>query len=137
MTPEAITDAKEEDLRSAGLSAAKVSYVRDLAERTRTGVLDLERVSTLADEEIYKELVAVKGIGPWTAEMFMIFALRRDDIFSPGDLGLINAMIKLYRLRKPVSKKRIEQISRKWSPYRTLASRYLWASLEAGDGTWP
>lgn len=133
-TPLKVLKAPEEKLRAAGLSASKVRYLKDLAAHVRDGRLDLAHVASLPDEEVMRELVAVKGIGPWTAEMFLMFSLRRPDVFSYGDVGLVNAMARLYRLRKPVPRARLERIARKWAPYRTLAARYLWASLgESGD----
>jgi DNA-3-methyladenine glycosylase II len=84
----------------------------------------------MADEEILKVLTKVKGIGPWTAQMFLMFTLGREDIFSHGDLGLKKGIIKIYKLKKDSTKKQIEKIISKWSPYKTYASRILWASLE-------
>lgn len=135
-TPEQLLDAPHESLRSLGLSNSKVIYLKDLALHVSDGRLDLDHVATLSDEEVVRELVAVKGIGPWTAEMFLMFSLRREDVFSYGDVGLINAMIRLYRLRKPPSKVRLQRIVNRWAPYRTLAARYLWASLSENSELW-
>lgn len=135
-TPDAVLGASVEALRAAGLSGSKVVYLKDLAAHVQDGRLDLAHVASLSDAEVMRELVAVKGIGPWTAEMFLMFSLRREDVFSYGDVGLVNAMTCLYRLRKPVSKQRLEKIVKKWVPYRTLAARYLWASLDEPDSTW-
>lgn len=134
--PAQIRDAVHEDLRGLGLSNSKAAYLKDLAAHVLDGRLDLEHVATLPDDEVMRELVAVKGIGPWTAEMFLMFSLRRPDVFSYGDVGLVNAMTRLYRLRKPVPKARLERIVRRWAPYRTLAARYLWASLGESSDTW-
>jgi len=117
-------------MRKAGLSKMKVSFMKDLAKKVLNGTVDLRRIHRWTDAEVIEHLTEVKGIGVWTAEMFLIFSLGRDDIFSYGDLGLRNAMQKIYKLRKHPSLKRAQKIALKWSPYRSLASRYLWASLE-------
>lgn len=135
-TPAKVLRAPVGKLRAAGLSASKAAYLRDLAAHVKDGRLDLAHVASLPDEEVMRELVAVKGIGPWTAEMFLMFSLRREDVFSYGDVGLVNAMARLYRLRKPASRARLERIVRKWAPYRTLAARYLWASLDESAENW-
>ncbi len=135
-TPREVLDAPDETLRSAGLSGSKVMYLKDLAARVIDGRLDLDHVATLPDDEVMRELVAVKGIGPWTAEMFLIFSLRKQDIFSYGDVGLVNAMVRLYDLKEPITKKKLEKIVVAWAPYRSLAARYLWASTDAPGGLW-
>lgn len=129
-TPEHILATKVATLRTLGLSESKARYLHDLAAHVMDGRLDLVHIATLPDEEVLRELVAVKGIGPWTAEMFLMFSLRRPDVFSFGDLGLRNAMIRAYRLREPISMERIRRITARWMPYRSLAARYLWASLD-------
>lgn len=134
-TPAQLLAAPVPELRALGLSESKARYLKDLAAHVADGRLDLVHVASLPDEEVMRELVAVKGIGPWTAEMFLMFSLRRPDVFSYGDMGLVNAMVRLYRLRKPVSRARMERIAKRWAPYRTLAARYLWASLGEAD-TW-
>lgn len=128
-TAKQILATPDQKLRDVGLSWAKVSYIKNFAEWVDSGKLDLQKIKTLPDEEIISELVRVKGIGRWTAEMVLIFYLRRPDVFSCGDLGLCTAVAKLYGVdRKDI--KRIKAISEKWSPYRSLASRYLWISLD-------
>lgn len=134
--PEQLLGASVDQLRSVGLSNSKALYLRDLAAHVADGRLDLAHVASLPDEEVMRELIAVKGIGPWTAEMFLMFSLRRPDVFSYGDVGLVNAMAWLYRMRKPVSRKRLEGIVKRWAPYRTLAARYLWASLGESGENW-
>lgn len=116
-------------MRKAGLSQAKVIFIKDLAKRIESGQLKFRHLQKKTDEEIIVSLIQVKGIGQWTAEMFLMFALARPDIFSYGDLGLRNAMQKLYKLKTHPTPKQAEKISAKWKPHRTLASRYLWASL--------
>ncbi|MFA4819765.1 MAG: DNA-3-methyladenine glycosylase 2 family protein [Candidatus Aenigmatarchaeota archaeon] len=120
----------EEEIRNIGTSWAKARYIRDLAQKVEDGTLDLKSVEKLNDAEAIEKLVQVKGIGPWTAEMFLIFTMCREDIFSHGDLGLRKAIIKHYSLRSP-DREKIEKITIKWSPYRTYACRILWKSLDA------
>ena len=117
-------------LRKVGLSGMKVEFMKDLSRKVLDGAVDFKKMKTWSDEEVIEHLVQVKGIGRWTAEMFLMFSLGREDIFSYGDLGLRNAMRKLYNLRKHPSPKQAEKISSAWKPYRSYASRYLWASLE-------
>ncbi len=119
----------DQKIRDAGMSWAKVKYIKSLSEMVENGQLDLEKVKLLADEEVIIELTRVKGIGRWTAEMVLIFYLQRPDVFSLGDLGLRTAVSKLYKVDRNNLKK-IEKISLAWKPYRSLASRYLWKSLD-------
>jgi DNA-3-methyladenine glycosylase II len=128
--PQDVLKMSSQKMRKVGLSRAKVLYVKDLAKHVRSGKLKLNVIDKLPDEEVVRELVAVKGIGQWTAEMFLIFALRRPDVFSAGDLGLQNAIKKIYKLKKHPTNKQLLKISAKWKPYRSLAARYLWASLD-------
>ncbi|KKW46375.1 MAG: hypothetical protein A3A43_00110 [Candidatus Liptonbacteria bacterium RIFCSPLOWO2_01_FULL_56_20] len=120
-------------IRRAGLSAMKVSFLKDLSRRALNKSLDLRKIGQWSDEEVVAHLVRVRGIGRWTAEMFLMFSLRRDDVFSYGDLGLRNAMKKLYGLKSHPTEAQAEKISSKWKPYRTWGSRYLWASLGEKD----
>lgn len=113
-------------LRSAGLSRMKASFLKDLAKRTLDGSLDLKNIHKMDDEAVIEHLCVVKGIGRWTAEMFLMFALARPDIFSHGDLGLKNGIKKLYKLKEHAPLSRAEKIAEKWKPYRTYAARYLW-----------
>lgn len=127
--PEQILKMKDSKLREVGLSYQKISYIKDLATKVLSKDLKLNTLSRLDNEAVINELVKVKGIGRWTAEMFLMFSLLRPDVFSSGDLGLRNAIIKLYKLKKPPTEKQLERITKKWSPHRTTASRYLWKSL--------
>jgi DNA-3-methyladenine glycosylase II len=127
-TAEAVLKVKDEKLRSIGYSRTKIVYIKDLAQKVLTKEVELENISKLKDEEIIEHLTKVKGIGVWTVEMFLIFSLAREDIFSHGDLGLKNAIKKLYNLENP-TREEIEKIISKWSPYKTYASRLLWQSL--------
>lgn len=127
--PEHILKMKDTKLREVGLSYQKISYIKDLATKVLSTDLKLNTLSRLDNEAVVAELIKVKGIGRWTAEMFLMFSLVRPDVFSAGDLGLRNAIIKLYKLKKPPTEKQLERITKKWSPHRTTASRYLWKSL--------
>lgn len=129
-TPRQVLHIDAEKVRGAGLSYAKIRYIKDLAQHVEDKKLHLHKINNMQDEEIIEHLIQVKGIGRWTAEMFLMFALRREDVFSYGDLGLRNAMQKLYKLRNHPTPKQAEKISNKWKPYRTWACRYLWKSLE-------
>lgn len=128
--PERILAFPDEELRKAGLSYQKISYIKNIAAAVKKGELDFQKLKVLDNEEAIEVLTRIKGVGRWTAEMFLMFTLEREDIFSHGDLGLKNAMQRLYGFQKHPSKKTAERISKKWSPYRTLACRYLWASLD-------
>ncbi|MDX6633668.1 MAG: DNA-3-methyladenine glycosylase [Solirubrobacterales bacterium] len=128
-TPKQVIEAEPQALRDAGLSWSKVSYFRDLAERIDDGELDLGSVVEMPDEEVIEELTRVKGIGRWTAEMFLIFHLGRPDVFSPGDLGLRRGIERAHGLDDLPEQAEAAVIAERWSPHRTLASLYLWRSL--------
>jgi DNA-3-methyladenine glycosylase II len=129
-TPAEILDADPEALRSAaGLSHAKVNYLRSLAEHVISGELELDRLDDLPDEEVTAELVAVKGVGPWSADMFLMFQLERPDVVAVGDLGIRRAIERAYGLQELPDAATVERIAEPWRPYRTLACRYLWRSL--------
>jgi DNA-3-methyladenine glycosylase II len=128
--PEDVLKMPVPKMRKAGLSKMKVSFLKDLSRAIIKGSVDFKKMRKLSDEEVIEHLTSVKGIGRWTAEMFLMFSLNREDVFSYGDLGLRNAIKKLYKLRAHPTKAQAEKISLKWKPYRTLASRYLWASLD-------
>jgi DNA-3-methyladenine glycosylase II len=125
-----ILSISHDQLRASGMSHAKARYVRNLAETIIHGDLPIYHLDSMADEEILEALTKVKGIGPWTAQMFLMFTLGREDIFSHGDLGLKKGIMKIYKFEKEPTKKQIEKIISKWSPYKTYASRILWTSLE-------
>jgi DNA-3-methyladenine glycosylase II len=127
--PVDVLKMSEAKMRSVGLSGAKTKYIKDLAKRVETGDLHFRGVETKSEEEIIEMLVKVKGIGRWTAEMFLMFSLARPDVYSHGDLGLRNAITKLYKIRGELTIKNAQKIAQKWQPHRTLACRYLWASL--------
>lgn len=128
-TPEQLLEAEETGLRAAGLSGRKVEYVRDLASHVIEGELELDRLDQLPDEEVIEEIVAVRGLGVWTAEMFLIFHLERPDVLSGGDLGIRKAIQVEYGLDEMPTPTRVVEIGERWSPHRSLASLYLWESL--------
>jgi DNA-3-methyladenine glycosylase II len=127
-TPRALLDVDEGALRKAGLSRAKVAYLRDLAERVDDGRLQLDRLPKLSDDEVSAELTAVKGIGQWSADMFLMFQLGRKDVLPVGDLGIRRAVERLYDLPKIPDAPTVLNIGEPWRPYRSLASLYLWTS---------
>jgi len=121
--------ADDEALRGAGLSGRKVEYLKDLAARVESGELDLERFADMPDDEIIAELTAVRGLGVWTAHMFLMFHLGREDVLPVGDLGIRNAAKAAYGLKGPPAPEELERIAAPWRPHRTLACLYLWESL--------
>ena len=125
----AIAAIDDTTLRSVGLSGQKVGYLRDLSARIGDGRLNLDELESLPDELVIERLTAVKGFGRWTAEMFLMFRLHRPDILPVGDLGIQNAIQRLYRLRKRPDAKRMIKMSEAWKPYRSVASWYLWQTL--------
>jgi len=133
-SPEQLLDASEEDLRACGLSGRKTEYIRDLAAHVIGGELELERLEELSDEEVIEEIVAVRGLGQWTAEMFLLFHLQRPDVLSGGDLGIRKAIQLEYGLEEMPPPKRVLEIGEPWRPHRSLASLYLWESLAAVPG---
>ena len=128
-SPEQLLEASEEDLRGCGLSGRKVEYVRDLALHVLDGELELDRLGDLSDEQATEEIVAVRGLGQWTAEMFLLFHLERPDVLSGGDLGIRKAIQIEYGLEEMPTPQRVLEIGEPWRPYRSLASLYLWESL--------
>lgn len=129
ITPGHILSLKQEDLRATGMSNSKAKFILDLGSKVFNREVDLEKLVLLENEKVITELTKIKGIGPWTAEMFLMFTLGREDVFSYGDLGLRNAIKRLYNLDNP-TKEYVGELSLKWSPYRTYACRILWGSLE-------
>lgn len=130
VTPEAVSLLEVGEMRACGFSERKVSYIKDLAEKTVAGVLDFETMPERDDQSIIDELMQVKGIGRWTAEMFLIFALKRPDVFALDDGGLRRAVCALKGLESNAPKALIEAVSEQWAPQRTCASLYLWRSLD-------
>jgi DNA-3-methyladenine glycosylase II len=130
ITPERILKLRPVRMRTLGLSTQKTSYIRDLARHTRDGLVVFNELGALADAEIIERLTQVKGIGVWTVQMFLIFALRRHDVLPVGDLGIRNAMQRAYGLDGLPKPAEMEAIATRWRPYCTVASWYLWRSLE-------
>lgn len=130
VTPEGILKLSLEQLRGVGLSKQKSAYLRDLVEKTASGLLDFSKLADLPDEEVIAHLTQVKGIGVWTAQMFLMFTLRRPDVLPTGDYGVQAAIKKHYRKRKLPKPKDMEKIARRWAPYRSIACWYLWRSLD-------
>jgi DNA-3-methyladenine glycosylase II len=128
--PAELIAADPESLRAAGLSGAKVSFLRDLARRIDDRELNLSRLAKLADEDVIAELIEIKGVGRWTAEMFLIFHLGRPDVVSTGDLGIRRAVQIAYGLDELPGPAELERIAEPWRPHRTLACLYLWRSLD-------
>ncbi|MBI5127025.1 DNA-3-methyladenine glycosylase 2 family protein [Candidatus Roizmanbacteria bacterium] len=130
ITPKGVLNTSHEKLRAVGMSNAKAKYLRYLAKAVVDKKLQLDKLDSLSDEEVKRQLTQVKGIGPWTAEMFLMFTLSRSNVFSHGDLGLRKGLKKIYGFKKDPSIKTVEKIIKKWSPYKTFGARILWKSLE-------
>lgn len=130
VTPQALERLSDADLRKVGMSKQKSSYLRDLAHKTSTGELDFERLAELPDDEVVAQLTQVKGVGLWTAQMFLMFALQRPNVMPTGDFGINSAIRKAYGMRKMPKPKRILQLSKKWHPYCSFACYYLWRSVD-------
>ncbi len=137
VTAETILRLRTQTLRNAGLSAAKVKSLKALSKAVSTGELKLEKLKKIPEDEAIAQLSAIWGIGRWTAEMFLMFALEREDVFSPGDLGLRRSIEQLYSLPKDAPIKEIEAIALKWSPHRTFASRVLWKVRDSTGARMP
>lgn len=127
--PESILSTDEKVLRACGLSHQKISYVKNIALAVQNSSVRFEKLDTMSDEDVIAELITVKGVGRWTAEMFLIFTLCREDVFSAGDLGLRNAIDRAYKTEK-IGHSAAEELAMKWSPHRSIASRVLWKSLD-------
>lgn len=130
LTPQRLAQVDDATLLSCGLSRAKLASVRDLTDRCVSRRLQLERVSRLPDAEVISRLTEVRGIGVWSAEMFLIFVMTRPDVLPVTDLGIRKGFQKIYRMRELPDRARMEKIASKWRPYRTVGSWYLWRSLE-------
>jgi DNA-3-methyladenine glycosylase II len=128
--PEGLASVTDEQLREAGYSRQKIGYLRDLCAHVLDGTLDLATIQDLSDDDVIVTLTQVKGIGRWSAEMFLMFRLHRPDVLPVGDLGIVNAIRAQYRLRKTPTPDRIRRIGEAWKPYRSVACWYLWRSLD-------
>lgn len=130
LSPSGILELSDDQMRSVGLSKQKSSYLRDMAERTRQGQLDFSKLADLSDEEVVAHLTQVKGVGVWTAQMFLMFTLRRPNVLPTGDFGVQSAIKKHYRKRRLPTPAEIKKIARPWEPYCTIACWYLWKSMD-------
>jgi len=130
LTPEGIVKLTDQQMRSVGLSKQKTSYLRDMAERAMSGRLDFTKLHEHSDDEIIQHLTQVKGVGVWTAQMFLMFTLKRPNILPTGDFGVQMAIKKHYKKRKMPKPALMEKIARPWEPYRSIACWYLWKSLD-------
>lgn len=130
LTPQGILKLSGEQMRSVGLSKQKSSYLRDMAERAASGQLDFSKLHELPDEEVIKHLTQVKGVGVWTAQMFLMFTLKRPNILPTGDFGVRMAIKKHYSKRKLPNPAQMAKIAKPWEPYRSIACWYLWKSMD-------
>ncbi len=131
ITPADIARLKARQLRSVGLSGQKASYIQDLAGKVNSGELNLRQIGRLSDERVIEQLTRVRGIGHWTAQMFLMFSLGRTDVFPHGDLGIRSAIRQAYGLDELPDRRQSEEIAEPWHPHATIASWYLWRSLES------
>ncbi len=129
-TPELLIKIDHEKLRAAGLSNAKARYMKNIAEAQVDGLVDFNKVDKLSDEEVIAHLVQIKGVGTWTAEMFLMFTMGREDVFSTGDLGLKKGMMKIYKMKTEPTKEQMLNKAKKWTPYKSYASLTLWRVLD-------
>ena len=134
LTPLSLGRLSFDDLRAIGLSRQKATYLQDLTEKVVRKTVRLQRIHRLTDEEIIEELIQVKGVGRWTVQMFLIFCLGRPDVFAPDDFGLRSAIQRLYGLAELPKRTEAEAIAAPWRPHATVASWYLWRSLELVEG---
>jgi DNA-3-methyladenine glycosylase II len=130
ITPATVLKLRPSRMRTLGLSGQKTAYIRDLARHTREGTVAFDHLAGLTDQQVIEQLTQVKGVGPWTVHMFLIFALRRNDVLPTGDLGIRNAIRKAYGLAELPLPVEVEALAERWRPYCTVASWYLWRSLE-------
>jgi DNA-3-methyladenine glycosylase II len=130
LTPESVLKLTIEQMRACGLSKQKLSYIRDLAEKTISGDINFEQLPSMDDEDVIEHLTRVKGIGRWSAQMFLMFALQRPDVMPVVDLGINMAIKKAYRKRKLPKPAQILKIAEPWRPYRSAACWYLWRSMD-------
>ena len=126
LTPARVLAADPDALRAAGMSRPKISYLRDLAARVADGRLDLVALETMEDDEVIAAITSVKGLGRWSAEMFLMFRLNRPDIFPVGDLGIVKGVQKLFGMKRPPKPRTMERLAESWRPYRSVAAWYLW-----------
>ena len=130
LTPAALSALTDAEMRAVGMSRQKITYFRDLCEKSLSGVVPLDALDQMSDEDVIVALTKIRGIGRWSAEMFLMFRLHRPNVLPVDDLGIVNAIKNVYRLRKRPSADRIRKIGEAWQPYRSVACWYLWRSLD-------
>ncbi|HEV7449694.1 MAG TPA: DNA-3-methyladenine glycosylase [Candidatus Paceibacterota bacterium] len=135
-TPEQVLKVKTEELRTAGLSGQKSGYLKDLSQKFKEGTINPKLFNRMSDAEITEHVVAVKGIGEWTAHMFLMFTLHRPDVLPVGDLGIQKGFQKLFKLRTRPSPAKMEKLAKQWAGHRTLACMYLWRYVDGPDAEW-
>lgn len=135
--PQELLDTPDAKLRSAGLSAQKAGYLRDLAAKFLDGTVNPKRFKTMTDAQVYEHVVQVKGVGPWTTDMFLMFTLGRPDVLPTGDLGIQKAMQKLFKLKTLPTPEKMHSLAEEWRPYRTVACWYLWRLSDEGNTNRP
>ncbi len=136
-TPQELLNTSETAIRGAGVSAQKYAYLRDLAEKFIDGTVNPKRFSTMTDEQVYEHVVRVKGVGPWTTDMFLMFTLGRPDVLPTGDLGIQKGMQRLFKLREFPKPEKMRALAEAWRPYRTVACWYLWRLADEGNPNRP
>lgn len=134
--PEQVLELSDAEFRSAGVSAQKMSYIRDLAHRFLDGTIVPKKFPKMTDQEIREHLVVVKGIGTWTADMFLMFTLYRPDVLPTGDLGIQKGFQKVYGLKTLPDAKKMMKLAESWAPYRTVACWYLWRAVDGENAEW-
>ena len=135
-TPRTVLKVTDAQFKSCGISGQKMGYLRDLAAKFIDKTIDPTYFHEMTDDAIRTHLIAVKGIGRWTADMFLMFTLHRPDVLPTGDLAIQKAIQRVYKLRKKPDVKKMEKIALRWQPYRTIASWYLWRTADTGEGDW-
>ena len=130
VTPQNIKKMHSNSLKSVGLSRQKVQYLKNLSDAFNNKKIKIKLWSKMSDEDIIQDLIQIKGIGRWTAEMFLIFNLCREDIFPLDDIGMIKGLCKIYQLNYPINRDKVVKIGNRWKPYRSVATWYLWRSLD-------
>lgn len=130
VTPAALAALTDDQMRAVGMSRQKITYFRDLCDKALSGVVPLDSLESMTDDDVIAALTQVRGIGRWSAEMFLMFRLHRPDVLPVDDLGIVNAIKNVYRLRKRPTADRIRKIGTAWEPYRSVACWYLWRSLD-------
>lgn len=135
-TPEKVLILKDFEFKKTGISPQKMKYLRDLSEKFLDGTVNPKLFEKMSDEQIREHLISVKGIGRWTADMFLMFTLVREDVLPTGDLGIQKGFQRLFKLKKLPNVRKMEKMSENWKPYRTLASWYLWRVVDGGENDW-